>query len=372
MSVDIDSFVRLMPMPKPTFGRASYKTFHTFVPIQEIWDAFEPFMAKKAFTHGNGVYVPTQVPYVNQTALTLQVLKGAIVSVYKESGTTNKTLTLQTTQAGWNTGMTAFKSLSIVSSNMYSTELNMFNAALSEDNEVTPEGADFTYEVLSGSDYYLLCFKLETAKKRLRKILIGLGYQLQLMNGSQLNKISILPLVAYYKAYFDMFAPQRDITWKQTKCYVLMENVESYNRSDIVSEYITNSNSVGREMWYSFIEELENAWYTDNVDYFSAHITTPEIGSAQIWSTQSVSGNTVQAITQGSNQQPATSGIITQAGLNVLKKMFYWANKNTVIGGKVAEYLRAHFGSDVLDDRKSNFIGNSNINIQISDLYSQS
>lgn len=373
MTLDMDTFVRLMPMPKPTFGRSSYKSFHTFVPIQEIWDAFESFMSKKSFTHGGQVYIPTEAPYVNQTALTLQVLRGAGVSVYKQSGTTNKVLTLQTTQAGWNTGMTAFKGLAIVTANMYSNELNEFNAFLDKDYAVTPDAADFLYEVTSGSDVYTLCFRLAPEKKRLRKILIGLGYQLQLMNGSQTTKVSILPLIAYYKAYFDMFAPQRDITWKQTKCYLLIENLEFYNTPSVVSAYITSTNAGARNYWYNFIDELENAWYTDNVDYYSAHITTPAISTAaNVWTTQGVTGGSLTTIGQAVNTQPNTQGIITQAGLNVLKKMYYWANKNTIIGGKVAEYMRTHFGSDVLDDRKSNFIGNSNINIAISDLYSQS
>lgn len=373
MTVQIDNFVRLNPMPLPVMGRASYRTYHTFVPLQEIWDAFESFMSKKTYTHGIATYVPTQTPYINQTALTLQVLKGSLVSVYKVSGTSNKVLTLQTTQAGWNTGMSAFKSLSIVSSNMHSSDLDAFNAALSKDVAVIPEGADYTYEVTSGSDIYLLCFKLDASKERLRKILIGLGYQLQLMNSSHTNKISVLPIIAYYKAYFDLFAPQRDITWKQTKCYFLMEFIETQNYPDIVNQFITHSFEGNRRHWYDFIEDLENAWYTDSTDYYSAHILTPEIsGTNNAWQVQGVSGSGLQNIVQSVNAQPSTSGVITQAGLNVLKKMYYWANKNTVLGGRVAEYMRVHFSSDVLDDRKSNFIGNNTTNIMISDLYNQS
>lgn len=374
LTVDIDSFVRLMPMPIPTFGRASYKTFHTFVPIQEIYDAFESLMSKKPFTHGGIVYVPSTVPYINQTALTLQVLKYALVSAYKvvDNATSGKKdLTFMTSASTLRTATNAFKALSIVTSNIYSSDL-VFNEAYSATNRVTPDAADFKYEITAGSDTYLLCFRLDPARKRLRKVLIGLGYQLQLMNSSQVTKVSILPLIAYYKAYFDIFAPQRDITWKQTHAYFLMENIEQYNSVDIASAYITQSTATLRGYWNDFIDEVMDAWYTDNTDYFSAHITTPTISPANSWQTTPVAGSALQAVSQGVNSHAGVNNLISQSALNVMKKMYYWANKNTIIGGKVAEYMRVHFGSDVLDDRKSNFIGKNNINIQISDLYSQS
>lgn len=177
---------------------------------------------------------------------------------------------------------------------------------------------------------------------------------------------------AYYKAYFDMFAPQRDITWKQTRTYFLMERIECYNTPDVVGTFINVSDSNARNNWYSFIDELLDTWYTDNTDYFSAHITTPSISSANSWQTTPITGGNLQSVTQSTDSQAGINNLISQSALNVLKKMYYWANKNTIIGGKVAEYMRVHFGSDVLDDRKSNFIGKNNINIQISDLYSQS
>lgn len=373
MTVQIDNFVRLNPMPLPVMGRASYRTYHTFVPIQEIWDAFESFMSKTAFNHGDVAYVPKNVPYINQTALTLQVLNMSLCSVYKMSGTSNVVLTLQTTNSNWLTAVNAFKSLGIVSGNIDTTNDFALNAGLTKDVAVTPDGADFTYEITSGSDKYLLCFKLDASKERLRKILIGLGYQLQLMNSSQTTKVSILPMIAFAKAYFDLFQPQRDTTWKLTSTYTLMESIELYNLSDVVGSYIKASNTGTRQKWYNFISELEGAWYTDSTDYYSAHITTPEINSqANAWPIQNVNGSSTVNVVQSPNTQPSLSGVFTQASLNVLKKMYYWANKNTVLGGKVAEYMRVHFGSDVIDDKKSNFIGNNTTNISISDLYNQS
>ena len=45
-------------------------------------------------------------------------------------------------------------------------------------------------------------FRLSNFGKRLRKILMGLGYQIDFRAK---NEVSILPLFAYYKAYFDSF-----------------------------------------------------------------------------------------------------------------------------------------------------------------------
>lgn len=120
------------------------------------------------------------------------------------------------------------------------------------------------------------------------------------------------------------------------------------------------------------MDEVRQCWFTDSVDFLSAHVATPSIGDAETMNTNATQGLGTQAISHPQNGQPQVATLINQAQLNIMKKMYHWVNKNTLIGGRIAEYMRVHFGSDVLEDHKSNFIGNSNINVNISDVMSNS
>lgn len=367
MTVDVSSFVRLAPMPLPTYGRASYKTFHTFVPMQEIWDAWESFISKTSYTHGSSIYVPGIVPNVSQNALSCEVIRDAKMSIYAN---TQSGCTLQTS-AQAQTTLSSFKA-----NYFFDAYSQRIAPVLAQDvkTAVTLESADYVLSI-SG---YVCAVRLQSRGARLRKILLGLGYQVSFDKGSRSNMCSILPLVAYYKAYFDIFNPQRDITWKSTSTYMFMETIELNNYSDIKSNFIVGSAATtsNRTKWYNFLSDLESCWFTDSMDFASAHIDTPAIAASGSRIATTPIQNTPDYGIQDVNTQPFInvhgSSQISQAQLNILKKLYAWSNKNTILGQRVAEYLKVHYGSDVLGDRKSNFIGNSNINIQISDVMSTS
>ena len=59
--------------------------------------------------------------------------------------------------------------------------------------------------------------------KRIRKVLQGCGYQINFSSG---QSVSILPLLAQYKAYFDIFGLQLYQGWETTKCSKLISYIE--------------------------------------------------------------------------------------------------------------------------------------------------
>ena len=89
------------------------------------------------------------------------------------------------------------------------------------------------------------------------------------------------------------------------------------------------------------------------------------------------SADNVNVYTNPSAGQPAvgleSAAAVSPLTMRLAQKMLTWANKNTVLGRSVRQYLKVHFGVDdtnPIDDGSVYRIGSSRTNIQISDVMS--
>ena len=63
------SFVRLSPLPVPTFGRISVKQHTAFVPYRDVFLAYDSFQAHKTVTSGVRSYIPEQADSITNSRL---------------------------------------------------------------------------------------------------------------------------------------------------------------------------------------------------------------------------------------------------------------------------------------------------------------
>lgn len=281
--------------------------------------------------------------------------------------------------------------------------------------EVTFDSADYVlegkFEYSSGNfEYFALAVELSDFGKRLRKVLQGCGYQIDFQSNLE---VSILPLLAQYKAYFDIFGLELFQGWETTYCAQLIKDIENRFQSNVTSRFqrqnksglatITNSNN---GLAFLLIE-VANEWYTDDVDYISAHlaklavspnpneaVTTGsfiDVNSNGILQglnlTETTADMTSYGTGLGANTQwdtgnaqigdQRTGGIMytnnvnhTQIDAEMLKRMYKWVNRNTILGRRIAELLRAQGLGKYVDECKSNYIGSTDTMITISDVVS--
>lgn len=286
--------------------------------------------------------------------------------------------------------------------------------------EVTMDSADYvlegSYEYSSGNvEYFALAVELSDFGKRLRKVFQGVGYQIDFLGNAD---VSILPLLAQYKAYFDIFGLELYQGWETTGAARLIHDIENRFLTDVTSSFrypgtaglatIDNSN-MGL---YFIINELANEWYTDDVDYVSAHMSSLMVTPAGD-TTQFISVDSNGDFKQGANVNPNAALVgdnyttadsqFTQQVLNptnptrdnviqgsesthaiayinqlqhgqvdaeVLKRLYKWCNRNTILGRRVAELLRAQGLGKYVDETKSNYIGSTDTLVTISDVVS--
>ena len=252
------------------------------------------------------------------------------------------------------------------------------------------------------------CFKLSSFGKRLRKVLIGLGYNFNLQDTTV---VSVLPLFAYYKAWWDTFAPERYRNFYETPCWQLINvSMERANSSQFGLIYTNNGNF--RSYFLSFISELGSLFATERLDAISA-ATDAVFGATNTttgtngWETdiRKTIEDTLDQVTgysqsganthyeTGTSNADWTQGSyavgnaalnnmsiswdnahgywdLTQPQIDALKKAYVVLNKASVAGMKVEEILRSlGFGSYV-EECKGRFINGSDDFIKISDVVS--
>lgn len=252
-----------------------------------------------------------------------------------------------------------------------------------------------------------LVFKLSSYGKRLRKILIGLGYDINLSND---DEVSILPLIAFYKAWWDSYAPERTKNFYETNAWkIINTTLASANGANLLY-WLNDTNGTGiRTYFQAFMGDLGTCFATEKIDAISAATDSyyGQVGTT----TDTLTGTTdiqKSILTQIEKvlEEPKTANIInadgsyntkpeeanlntntnsilnsiaqhftrnsdivlTQPQIDALKKGYTMMNKCSIAGMATEEILRALGFGDYVEECKGRFINIGEENIKISDV----
>lgn len=229
-----------------------------------------------------------------------------------------------------------------------------------------------------------LCFHLTSFGRRLMKVLTGTGYQFKYD-----TEKSLLPLLGYYKAWFDTFNPGRDRQWKDTPAYYLIHSYydtgtdlntvlrDGYDSTEL--SLIQRHRTV--KAWFDFLGELSQCCYSqpiDNVtvatnDLYNSSVDGSDTGVNTLVEGYHQSGTVTtnyDTFSGGADAVPqllSDSGHVNGLSIKAVQRLYTLFNKNSVIGARVDKYLRAHFGYGLPE---SNVLGRSDILCNIDDTFS--
>lgn len=327
------------------------------------------FLSLKDWSHqlAYGFDRTTQVSYVNSTDSD-NVLQDRVNNLVTPNNCDYITTSIISSQVN---SSSAFSYPYIDSSQVYSTH----NFAQAE------------HGYTSSDKGMMFCWRLNNTGKMLRKILLGLGYQISCTNG----KMSLLPLFGYYKSYFDIFAPKRFIKYTQTNCYKLINDIVQNNLTfygSIIGYPNLTSASYQRYAKYGkifsdFVTDLSRCYYTDDTDYYSSQI----IGESNDYGhtlSQSYLGMDVQGDNYNGIISHSVEGVPqvnlndsishTQAQQNILSRLTNLVNRRSLLGGKIFDYLKSTFGIKSpevrSEDSDNSYIGSDSLDVEFSDVFS--
>lgn len=407
INMRLRQLVRLAPLPVPSFARMRVENRGYFIPASDVMPGFEAMRAHLQVNTSDSQYIPNTVTTVSPKFLLLYILsKHSIMACFRQSSgqidatawtVTRYELTASGTNSVDNNWNAFIDSLGKPSKFTYS---NFHTNDIIADNELSLDGADFVYidRTLSNGASTLadtFAFKLTPRGKALYSIFSGLGYNLDWYND---NEVSALPILAFYKGYFDLFAPKRVLTWSDTDCYALINYMYEYGKT--VSSMTVNASSSSNNFVTPFLEELAECYVTQQDDFVSVHRATPysDVNVTDVDGRLNVphyaqagvgdpapsldsfhqggsSPNDNSALTnsnQGQEVSVDTTYNLTYSRLKVLERLSKFVSKNSVIGRKIDSYIRAHYDSEVLTSffRNSKFVFQFTSDCSINDVMS--
>lgn len=388
ISVNSKQLVRLAPMPTPSFARMYLQNYARFVKMTDVVPYFESLLSGISFTTPSGVSVkPTQMPVTTNSFLLWNILCLSRCSVYEKYA-------IGVNEYGWKhipldltSDISDFRDC-LLNRFGFSKSLTLALApdfAVPSDSAISPLMSDYIVEDDFANDTsdttYLFCFQFSTRAKHLRKQLLGLGYSL---NGEDNKPVSIAPILAYYKAYYDYFGLTRDIQFEQTNCFKII---------GLVWEYVTNfyqlDGSVSQSnllLFIDFLRDFVNLYYTDASSYIAAHRSKPMNGAASRM--PAVNTSLYSLVNYASHDTPryikpnnfgvphveADPPLTTWLSIDLLRRLSRFVSKDSVIGKRLSDWVKVHYGSDVSFDLfKDSFnISEWRTPIDIDDVFSTS
>lgn len=393
ISVNARQLVRLAPMPLPSFARISLLNYSRFVKMSDVVPYHECLLAKRPYYSENGVYTPDKMPVTTNRMLQFCVLLNSHFTIYESKTQFDdyyqyvKFTPLEDNLSSICTKLTKYVNFGKVddvysgfsiskATNTMESDVTIF----SKITHITPLSADYVlYFTPDGEAYddgngnskprYMVCFLYDDAGKRLRKQLIGLGYSLSF---EDVAPLSLAPLLAYYKAYFDTFGLTRNQPFETTNAFRLIKNIEDY-KWDYTHKQLSQKNQYISN-FFAFISSLTECYYSSSNSYIAAHRT--DIMNNEPMHDLSVVGsqNVVSSVDKSLPLLSHLTKGINQISLDALKRLTRYVAKDSVIGQRISDWVKVHYGADVSNSlfAEAFRINEWSTSVDVDDVMSQS
>lgn len=403
------STVRCSPIVAPTFGGMQQHCFHSFVGVSDIYPYYNEVLGQKPVNLYPGeTSIIRNFPYSYTHFITLCLLRFCHVRVFKSNIDThgNELDYIPQSESDYDTYYyDMFAPLFAGDPHIYQVP-QVFrdsfkpsyveNPYTDEHPELllaySPDSADFILKpdfAYPGTqiDPFIICFYLTENGKMLYKHLIGCGYKFTL-NYNESIKVSILPILAVAKAYFDNFRIAAYDNYTETPMYDLYQHYYRSHPNGCVS---TNGefDSVEYNCFLQILAYLSMTYYSEDVDYISCQIPitgdkpatdgTTNFSRIKIKNSydNGQGGNSVgNRFRDGSNSDDSQPAFIayqsgfTQLDDEILKKLYYWINQTSKVGFQLRDLLIQRGYSQYVDECKSSFIGHDINDIVIDSVVS--
>ena len=337
VNINMSQIVRLAPMVVPSFARLKVSNKVCFVPISQIFPAYDAFLSQTPI-NGNHSYTPSSLPCVtNQDLLLILCLNYAKACFFNSDHSVNSTFS-----TSW-AALTNLLGSRFTKLDSGRTTLQFVgsSSAISVSN-LTWDSCDFLIRasIASQTPVYI-GFRLNSIGRQWFSLLRGLGYSLDSTDDTPL---SILPLLAFSKAYYDLYQPKRFMSWHSTVYYKSI--VEDYynptmvrvGNSSICATSLPLLKDFDGQSHFPFFASVED-------DFVSACQDNPINSSYPVLSTDDD-----VIMPSGSNLPYQSEDNITADSQLLLHKLWNFVTKSSVVGQSVRDWFKVHLGTGVQDD----------------------
>lgn len=324
ISVSMETFTRLNPMPVPTFGRAKINNRAFFVPFRTIFPGWNDFITDSRHTYADGVITTiTSVPVVRNSDL-----------------------------ANYIAGQSAPVKDQV--KDAYDFEFYRYNSA--EDSSTVTK------------------YKLTAKGRQELKVLESLGYKVVFSNVGD-TVYSALPLLAMAKVYCDWYYPSQYIGVsgavnaveaifnRDLSTFGILEYADIQNIFNLISSGVCYDSDY-------FVSAFDNPTGPNSDSYSSFTLKDPQnLGQVKVAGGSSSTSTPFVDSGVGSN-----STKLTQWLDDALKSLTDYMKRHQLVGARALDRYLARFGVNLPAEklRRSVYLGSGYENIQFGDVMSTS
>lgn len=309
-------FSRLVPMPKPTMGKAEMHEKWFFVPYRTVFPAFDDFYNDTVHipTDGSNGYIPQNMPAIKESTL---------VQMFCDSAFSDKA--------------PGEKSDFVV--------INFASSIEDSYRNFTPLGR-WVYKLLCSCGYK-----------------IYFDFESTFLHAAH-------PLLCAMKVYIDWFFPSQYITSSRAQS---LFKVLNYDNADVPFDDFFAQLDLEELFGSFYYVSYDNDYFTGawdnpvspNDDTYSQNVTIEDITSS--------GGSNVEYNTDGTPYlNISDGGQITQYGMNLLRSLTDYTRRNQLVGARVIDRYLAHWGVKLPNEvlRRSYYLGGYNGALSFGEVYS--
>lgn len=428
-----EHLVRPDPVVAPAFGRIVCKNHSRFVPMQNIWPAYGAMLTQTPFSYAGLVTTPKQLPTITLGFLSLMCLIGAKCSIYsigvgalqsyvcpqRSEGHYNSIISAIDSWYGSNSwynrghnelfGITTADMLNVSAALLVgnsfgdnSRDLSSVFIPLANDEVFIPSDSetakakvpqvgiddyDLLIERMFGSVAVGFAFKLSAFGKRLRKILIGLGYEI---NPDSKLEVSILPLLAWFSAYYDTYTSKQWTNFNDTFAAALigqlllrLDNFGPPQKLAVVDWLCSNNDTSVMQPFFRFILSLGDCWYQQEMDFVAAHTANVANSVHSLEADSFIDVDLNGNITSAAEAVSDTHSMAGQFNKNphsviyrlqhsmlddkILQRMYRFVNRDSVLGQEVIKQLEARGYGEWMKANPSYYVGHYDFPVRFTE-----
>lgn len=369
VSVNFGQLTRLSPLVVPTFARLKQRNDFVFVPISMVMPSFDAFLSHTSINGIHKTYIPNSLPCITNQALFFALIRNyASVTQFNESGYANIPITSINVQY-------------FANPSQFAAIPNIF-AGIADKDMPTFDKLPKTYwdfildnHNIALSEYKLnsVCVKLSQGGRYWYTVLRGLGYT---CDPDDTNPVSILPLWAFAKAYYDIFYPKRSNPWHMSNYYKFINSFYNGNfntvevgslQIDFIKDYthvLSGLFASGFDFYATIDDNLAtvatitpinaNSAASDNLSILNNTSTSsgPFSGDDIVGSLGKDLNPTHPNIpsTMSTNDDGIARTGISADQLSLVHRLWNFVQKSSVVGQSVKDWFAVHLGLSTNED----------------------
>jgi hypothetical protein len=366
VSIGFSQLTRLSPLVVPTFARLKQRNDFCFVPISMVMPSYDAFLSNTIISGSKSQYIPKSLPTISNEALFC-----SLITHFADVGVFDTTTTKWLPKTGKKFNVLPFG---------YETSkvLNVsFPGSALTESELSRDGFDFmldsTSSFLSGlQSKEQLYIRLNQIGRYWYTVLRGLGYT---CDPRDTRPVSILPLWAFARAYYDLYFPKRYNSWHSTSYYkAINRHYNGYFKSKtnhgLVYDYVENwdclTSLYGDFPGFDFFASVDDSLATaandqpingpaaahkSNIERLSSPDPQSDGDIGYVDSNPGGEGNPNGSNIPAVNVANFGSDIgIAADQFAIVNKLWNFVSKSSAVGQSVKDWFKVHFGVNPNED----------------------